>query len=302
MSKFFKRFFCPIDSRTYAPPDDPSGPTVPATEPVPDDPTPAPVDPPADPPVDPSAPEPDPTGDPTPDPTDYGAILEESGLLSRYGSPEAALRAIPEQQATITRMQQENAEFRRMLTQMTGQKKDDAPKGPSQEEITELWDAGRHAEALDKMGFARKTDVDTLSAEQQDQAYRNEVREATDQLRDFPELKDVAEYASRTFSSQNPTPFPVGKNKVWDAMMAEAVESGVRPDSQNLRLLYKAVKGNAPATNSPVSTNKKERAKTAGGPGQPKSDDALPDYSDPKWTADKIKADAKKRGLYFERY
>ena len=53
---------------------------------------------------------------------------------------------------------------------------------------------------------------------------------------------------------------------------------------------------------SPVSKDKKNRAKTAGGPGQPNADDAVPDFNDPKWTPEKIKEWAIKNNQYESRY
>jgi hypothetical protein len=281
MMFFFRRFFSPFDmgGKSYASPDAPSGGAPAVDAPPVDDTPPAKVDTPTE----PSGDTPDTPDDTPSDTTDYGTIMQDTGLHSKYGSVEAALRAIPEQQAAITRSQQEAAELRRLLTQMAGRKEEPAkPELSDEEYLSEFNQRPQEtlAKTLDRLGYAKKTDVENLSQTQKVQVYRTQVNEFADTLATFPELSDVATHARRSLTSQNPTPFPRGKNKIWDDMMALAEETGNNSDSA-LPLLYRAIKGGArPTAQPPVSADKKLRAKTAGGGAQPGRDDSVPNFAD----------------------
>ena len=276
MFELWRKFYSPVDA--------PSGatPTAPPQDKPSDDPQPPGGDTPTDTPDDPSAP----SGDTPSDTPDYGNLMQETGLHKKYGSVEAALRAIPEQQATITRAQQEAAELRNLLTARFGKSPDQPEASISDKEVEETFgvDAGKFRNILDKMGYAKKSEIENLSKSVNQADMRAALNESVSTLRAYPELSDVADFVQKAAKAGNISQFPTGTNKTWDRIIELAQEHGVTRETfgQSLPLLYQVAKGQPSTPTQPAAPQqKRNRAETGGGPGQSqRTDTGMPNFSD----------------------
>jgi len=238
-----------------------------------------------------------PEGDtPSDTPSDnFDTLMEDLELNKTYSDPEKALRALPEKERTLKRLDMENAEFRRLLTEQAQRDRRSVPDPMSAEDIVEGLQTDPDG-TLNKMGYVKRSDLEQVSTRvgQTEQSLLRD-RMAT-VLEQYPELKDVAAHCRHS-----ETQFPWGQNKLWDSMMTTYYsDQGLSYASVDslIPMLYAmhtrgAGDGSPPP---PVSPKRKHSATTTSGGGSRSPEGEQPDYSRPEWTPEKIKADLAKRG------
>lgn len=206
---------------------------------------------------------------PPPDPETPPAEVEvdpitkafrEEGLDRQFKSPEEVLRKQREHNRYITQLEQERAELRRQLQSVHTPKPEPEPKAPITGE--DLY-ADPNA-AIDRLGVAKRGDVETVQQRVAQIEARQTFDEAVGVMSGIEELQDVAtawrrgqvQYLSNeTFNRMN-------------ELYMSNPGLHTQPPSQVIPLLYNAVRGErgaVPTTAPAVDPKKKEAATTASG-------------------------------------
>ncbi|MDF1545606.1 MAG: hypothetical protein P1R58_10950 [bacterium] len=254
------------------------------------------IDPEAEP-VDPS--ESDEETDPEPDPIDEDPIqriFKEEGLEKQFADPIDALRRIKDQNRYIdVLVKQQKANEARLAEARKPEEKPFEPEYLDPQAIEEM----------NKLGFVRKSDVESQLSEIQSGLTAVQQREGRRDAADYiesidPGLKAVAS-AVRLGHEDN---FPKGKAPLWDAIQ-DVVQQ--HPELANANMSSKAImelilpiakqRVSAPAVKpsvDPVSEDKKRLARTTKGQ-KPAGPDQPPDYN--KMSPDGIFKWHEKRGL-----
>ena len=237
---------------------------------------------------------------------DLSAVFKELELGDTYGSPDAALRAMPEKERTITRLQQENADFRRILQQLTVPKEPVTEQPLTTEEFHERFQADPPG-TLRQSGFATEKQ---LAEVRQDLGRLTQIERANNfaqMVSGLEGLEDVGAYVrSHMGSATSPNDFFPGRgvNPLWDKIMdAYAADPGLQSatPASVVRLLHATLKSKKiTPDNPPVSPQRKQGAQTNRGdsPNKTAPLGAVPNYMEPQWTPEKIKEDMQRRGLW----
>lgn len=204
--------------------------------------------------------------------TPLDATMEELGLNKQYGTPDAALRAVPEQRKHIETQNRENQELRRLLQrqlEMAQQRPPVAKPSLTPDEVAEGL-ASDPQRTLRDAGFVTTNEVQdqiqpllTRMQQLQQEAENNRIVTV---LQGLDGMGDVAAH----FRSTGDWPAP-GVSPLWDSMMekyhARPVYSQM-PTGDVLAVLHDVVtahqKSGKPPV-APVSSKKKAGASTTAG-------------------------------------
>ena len=240
------------------------------------DPEPDPVEPvepiePIEPVEDPEEPT-DPEADP-PDP--YAQLLKDAGLDKQYESVEDLVNRTPDTNRYLTKLEQENAEFRKALL---NNKAEPTPKKPAFDP-----EAFEDKHAINPQAFAdaglvtqdKLNEANTQILTKLDQLERQQYNNQTaTQVTQYAHVADVAPLL------RNGTEPPAGANPVWDAMVKiqsnfEGVdqlplETKIKLLRPYAQALVNKTNGGKPPVN-PVSQDKKDAARTTNPKGAKKT-------------------------------
>lgn len=242
--------------------------------------------------------------DDTDDDTSVDERLRQLGLDKRYSTIDDALYALKHQDGTLTRSQQENAELRRMMSQLMTQNKppEDKPQFDKNEFLLKLDDDP--IEAIGKAGFAKREEVETAQSRIERIERSVGIREFANQIKETdPDLEPIANHFRKyaTVPPEEMPPPPEGVSKVWDAMSKyyrdhpalQAVWADVFQDVYNL--VTPDEQPPADPKVRPVSKARKDKAKTTpGGPGA--SGNTTFDWS--KATTKEMEAELRRTGVW----
>lgn len=211
-------------------------------------------------------PEPAKTEEETPTKPDYAALAEQYGINKQFGSLENALRALPEQNRYLTRLEQERAREREERVAERAEleilrKLQETPKQPVTIDPDEfIQDPGA---ALKRLGIPTADEVRSMVDERAQSLLMEDRKDRTQQesshrAREF--VKSHADFQTHYPAIQelyNEKTQPDGTNPMDNL-----------PHDVGLELLYHAAKGRQPVKPKVVPSpgaDKKDQARTAGG-------------------------------------
>lgn len=191
--------------------------------------------------------------------------FRESGLDKRYGTPEEALRSIPDFRRYTDSLAKANADYQKRLAEFETQQQKLQPIDPV--EIREQFEDDP-VEAIRRAGFASREDFAAAMQKIESMERKELIRDRAQMLEGYDGLKDVAS-ALRT-TGDFPPP---GVNPLWDEMnrALEREYPGLKTASPEtvLQILHPIAKLRLDARKRPavakVSAEEKAAANTTSG-------------------------------------
>lgn len=261
-------------------------------------------------------------GDDENDDTDL-ALLEKYGLSGQYATLDSALEAMAHKETAITSTQRENAQLRKLVADIVAgnvrpnmqQQAEPEPEVAAEDWIEQFQDdpLGTFERMAKQLGYVAKSDVEPLSKRVDSVESTARTTSIVNALDNLEGLSDVAQFVKKHGVSPETPVFPAGKNRVWDAMNDVARK---HPDLfktgfvNALPILHElamakvgagAGNGSSGAAATRVTTvpaDRKAAARTTTSAASSRSTET-PDFSDPKWTPEKMRQWYERNGGQF---